>query len=237
MGAAAEYRPLDPCGERGAPLRLVFDAGIERRVASLFEEFRVHERPETFRSLFEVAGPALLPLVRMKVRRLRGRVDPAELLIDTFAQIYRNRHTYEDRGPGSFVRWFLAVADNLLRQESRATWRRTRREQLVARSIEDKGADPFVHVLADEARLVARLTYGELRALVLEGLRKLPSRQEQVLLLHTQERLSYARIAAQLGLSRGAVSMRIRRARLRILEHVRRRIAAAAAASEREARP
>ncbi|HZO08585.1 MAG TPA: sigma-70 family RNA polymerase sigma factor [Myxococcota bacterium] len=224
--AAAAYRRLDPCGESRPPLRLVWDDGLERRAASLFEEFRVHERPETFRSLFETAGPALLPLVRMKVRRQRGRVDPAELLTDTFAQIYKHRSSFQDRGPGSFVRWFLAIADNLMRQETRETTRRARREQLVARSIEDREADPVARLLADEALLVARMTYGQLRALVLEGMRKLPARQEQVLLLHTQERLSYREIAARLGIKQGAVSMRIRRARLRILEHVRERIGA-----------
>jgi len=227
MGAKAAYRPAEPCGETAPPLRLVWDDGLERRAASLFEEFRVHERPETFRALFEVAGPALLPLVRMKVRRQRGRVDPAELLTDTFAQIYCHRRTFHDRGPGSFVRWFLAIADNLLRQESREATRRERRERLVARSIEDRGAEPILHLLADEARVIARLTYGELRALVLEGLRRLPARQEQVLLLHAQERLSYREIAQRLGIRPGAVSMRIRRARLRILDHVHGRLAAA----------
>jgi RNA polymerase sigma-70 factor (ECF subfamily) len=227
MGAPATWRRVESCGEEPAPLRLVWDGAIERTATSLFEEFRVREQPETFRSLFEVAGPALLPLVRMKVRRQRGRVDPAELLTDTFAQIYRHRHTFQDRGPGSFVRWFLAIADNLIRQETRETTRRTRREQLVARSIEDRGADPIVHLLADEARLVARITYGQLRALVLEGMRRLPARQEQVLLLHAQERLNYREIARRLGLTHGAVSMRIRRARLTILEHVRRRLAPA----------
>ena len=228
MGASAAYRRPDPCGETPPSLRLVWDHGIERRATTLFEEFRVHERPETFRSLFEVAGPALLPLVRMKVRRQRGRVDPAELLTDTFAQIYRCRHTFQDRGPGSFVRWFLAIADNLVRQESRATTRRARREMLVARSIEDRGADPFVHLLADEARRVARITYGELRALVLEGMRDLPARQEQALLLHAQERLTYAEIARRLKLKPGAVAMRIRSARLRILHHLRARLALSA---------
>jgi RNA polymerase sigma-70 factor (ECF subfamily) len=219
MGAAA-YRPLASCGD-APPLRVLWDDGIERRAASLFAEFRVHERPETFRTLFELAGPALLPLIRMKVRRQRSRLDPAELLTDTFAQVYRYRHTFQDRGPGSFVRWFLAVADNLMRQASRESFRRTRREQLVARSIEDRDTDPFVQLVADEARLVARLTYGQLRALVLDGLRRLPPRQEQILLLHAQERLSYAEIARRLGLSRGAVSMRIRRARLAILARLR----------------
>ena len=58
-------------------------------------------------------------------------------------------------------------------------------------------------------------------------MRRLPARQEQVLLLHTLERLSYRQIAERLGIKQGAVCMRIRRARLRILEHVRARIGAA----------
>jgi RNA polymerase sigma factor (sigma-70 family) len=212
---------------------VVWDSTVERRAQHLFEEFRVHERPETFRALFEVAGPALLPLIRMKVRRQGRHVDPAELLTDTFAQVYRARHTFEDRGDGSFARWFLAIAENLLRSQTREAARRTRREQLVARRVEDRDSDPVAQVLADEARRVARLTYGELRALVLEGLARLRPSHEQALLLHVHEKLTYGQIAGRLGISRGAEPMRIQRARANILAHVRRRLDAAVREAKR----
>jgi RNA polymerase sigma-70 factor (ECF subfamily) len=203
-----------------ARLRVLCDTALDRQATRLFEEFRADEAPETFRRLFEIAGPALLPLVRMKVRRARAAIDPAELMTDTFELIYRHRRTFRDRGPGSFVKWCLAIAGNLLRQEVRATTRRVRREQGAARSIEDRGTDPAVQVIAAENDKEIRLTYRELRRVVLAAMRELPAPLEQALLLHAQERLSYAEVAARLGIRPGAVSMRIKRARERILANL-----------------
>jgi len=234
-GAAAPRTPDPsgiPSGIRAQPpshskargrtrLRVLCDTALDRQATRLFEEFRGDEAPETFRRLFEVAGPALLPLVRMKVRRARAAIDPAELMTDTFELIYRHRRTFRDRGPGSFVRWCLAIAGNLLRQEVRASTRRVRREQSAARSIEDHGTDPVVQVIAAENDTEIRMTYRELRRVVLEAMRELPAPLEQALLLHAQERLSYSEVAARLGIRPGAVSMRIKRARERILAHLR----------------
>jgi RNA polymerase sigma-70 factor (ECF subfamily) len=216
-----------------ARLRVVCDTALDRHATRLFEEFRRDESPETFRRLFELAGPALLPLVRMKVRRARAAIDPAELMTDTFELIYRHRRTFRDRGAGSFVKWCLAIAGNLLRQEVRATTRRVRREQTAARSIEDHGTDPVVQVIEAESDVEIRLTYGELRRVVLAAMRELPAPLEQALLLHAQERLSYAQVAERLGIRPGAVAMRIKRARERILAHFQ-SLAAGAARVHRE---
>jgi RNA polymerase sigma-70 factor (ECF subfamily) len=216
---------------RRARLRVVCDTALDREATGLFEAFRRNELPETFRTLFEVVGPALLPLVRMKVRRAKAAVDPAELLTDTFELIYRHRKTFRDRGPGSFVKWCLAIAGNLLRQEARASARRARREQTAARSIEDHGTDPIVQVIAEESEIEIRMTYRELRRVVLDAMRQLPPPLEQALLLHAQEQLSYAEVGARLGIRAGAVSMRIKRARERILAHLRARACAAGEAS------
>lgn len=207
-------------------LRVVCDTALDREATGLFEEFRRSEKPETFRSLFEIVGPALLPLVRMKVRRAKAAADPAELLTDTFELIYRHRSTFRDRGPGSFVKWCLAIAGNLLRQQARSSARRTRREQTAARSIEDHGTDPIVQVIAEESEIEVRITYRELRRLVLDAMRRLPPPLEQALLLHAQEQLSYAEVGARLGIRAGAVSMRIKRARERILAELRSRAGA-----------
>ena len=216
-----EQPPRNPKARGRARLRVLCDTALDRQATRLFEEFRGDEAPETFRRLFELAGPALLPLVRMKVRRARAAVDPAELMTDTFELIYRHRRTFRDRGPGSFVKWCLAIAGNLLRQEVRASTRRVRREQSAARSIEDHGTDPVVQVIAAENDTEIRMTYRELRRVVLEAMRELPAPLEQALLLHAQERLSYSEVAARLGIRPGAVSMRIKRARERILAHLR----------------
>ncbi len=205
-------------------MHVVWNHDFDRRATALFEDFRVHEQPETFRSLYESSAPLLLPMVRMKLRKLGRKLDAGDVLLDTFAHVYRNRATFIDRGQGSFVKWFLAVAENLVLQDSRCTLRRMRRERLVARRVLDPASDPFVRVLRGEEELVARVTWNQLRVLVLEGVTKLPPPQSEALVRFTQERVTYEELARLLGITRGAVVMRVQRARLRILEHVRARL-------------
>ena len=75
-----------------------------------------------------------------------------------------------------------------------------------------------------EAMRTAELTFAELRQLILEGLAGLSPLQEQALRLNAVHRMSYASIARRLHVSIGAVTMRIKRARDRILRHVLRSI-------------
>lgn len=198
----------------------VREGNVDRRAVGLLQDFRRCEQPEVFQRLFEECGPPLLPLLRLKIRRTGLPADAGELLMDTFAQVYRARNSFRDRGHGSFLRWFLAIAENLLRQRQRESNRRVRREEEAARDIRDLKADPLVQLVERETQKAAHLTYHELRQVILAAMHQLSARQEQALLLHAVHRLSYAQIAARLDISLGAVAMRIKRARDRILEHV-----------------
>jgi RNA polymerase sigma-70 factor (ECF subfamily) len=198
----------------------VSEASLDRHAVWLFQDFRRAERPEIFQRLFEECGPELLSLLRMKIRQIRLPVDPAELLVDTFSQVFKARHTFRDRGNGSFLRWFMTIAENLLRQRQRESTRRLRREEVAARQIHDPSADPLLLLVERETQAVAQLTYQELRGLIIEAFHALSPRQEQALLLHTVHALSYAEIARRLDISLGAVAMRIKRARDKVLRHV-----------------
>ncbi len=221
---AIDATAVPASGSAGTTLRVVWNHDFDRRAASLFAEFRVHHRPETFRTLVEELAPRLVPMVRARLRRGIGRGDAREVVDDTFAQVFRRRDSFCDRGPGSFVKWFLAIAENLVRQEARATQRRHRRERLAARPEVDRGADPFALLLGNEEQWIAGATWAQLRRLALEAVAEMPSDHWRLLVDFARGGLTYTQLAQREGIPRSALVMRIQRARERVVAHVRRRL-------------
>jgi RNA polymerase sigma factor (sigma-70 family) len=208
-----------------AVLRVLWNRDFDRRAAQLFAAYRARGEQELYRELVEECAPRLVPLVRSRLRRCGRRLDAHELVLDTFSQIYRCRQSYRDCGPGSFVRWFLAVAENLMRQEVRAATRRAQREQGAAQPVADRAADPFELLLKSEEQRLAWLTWAQLRRLALEAVQELPAGQWEALVRFATDGLTYEALALKLAVPRGALIMRIQRARKRVLEHVRARVA------------
>ncbi|MBL8840862.1 MAG: sigma-70 family RNA polymerase sigma factor [Planctomycetes bacterium] len=245
MSQRAQAQPPElPPGQRTAPaLRLVWNHDFDQRAAALFADYRASGRPETFRLLVEELAPRLLPLVRGRLRKSGRRVEAREVVDDAFAQVFRRSASFHDRGPGSFVKWFLAIAENLVKQEARATHRRDRRERLAARPEVDRAADPFTLLLAEEEEWLARATWAHLRRLALEAVAKLPRGHWRLLVDFARDGLTYTELAQREGLPRSALVMRIQRARKRVVAHVRRRLdeetsgRAPAAAAPRSAQP
>ena len=218
-----EARPFRPHDESEHPpaLRLDRDRQLDAEAVVLFRRFCQREDPAIFDQLFERTATRLLAGLRLLVQRHGSATDPAELLTDVFAQVYRARNTFSDRNGRGFVRWFLTIAQNLLRQHHRERQRRDRREQLVANGELDHRYDPLEQLLRREESALARETCVNLREVVLAGLEQLSASHRQVVLLHTVHGLRYREIAHRLGLTTSAVAMRIKRSRERILGHLR----------------
>lgn len=226
--AAPLRQPGVPAGARG-PLRVVWNGDFDRRAAHLFDAYRRDGDPEAFRRLVDELAPRLVPMVRARLRRQGRRCDARELVGDAFAQVFRRCDSFKDRGPGSFVRWFMAIAANLARQETRSERRRQRRERAVARVELDGASDPFALLLRDEERRLAGATWATLRRLALEAVATLPVAHWQALVTFARGGRTYAALAQELGLPRSALVMRIQRARERILDHIVARLEAGAA--------
>lgn len=99
-------------------------------------------------------------------------------------------HLHECREPARFTAWLLQIVRNT-GINARRSRSRTRHEDIHDASLRDPG----LRTGADEA---AR---AEARATLLAGLRALPERQRQVLMLHDLEGWKHAEIAALLGIS------------------------------------
>lgn len=152
------------------------------------------------RSLAEPAAfDALFVRHHVAIRRyLHARVHDAalaeDLAAETFVRAFAGRARFRDQGHGVRA-WLFQIATNLLRDELRASGRRSR---TAVPGAGGAGAAP--------PRLPADPALGAL-------LRELPREQLEVLLLHAWADLGYDEIAAVLGIRVGTVRSRLNRAR------------------------
>jgi RNA polymerase sigma-70 factor (ECF subfamily) len=71
--------------------------------------------------------PALKARTESSMERLlRARYEPEDILQQAFLDVFRNIHTFEDRGPDSFFNWVLTILDRKLIDARRALHRQAR---------------------------------------------------------------------------------------------------------------
>jgi RNA polymerase sigma-70 factor, ECF subfamily len=152
-------------------------------------------------------------------RRLRARLDPSDLVQDTLAEANRRLDDYLQHRPLPFYPWLRQIAWNRMIDARRYHLRAGR---TVGR--EEPAGLPAESALELAERLVAgegpstAVRRKELQAQVRAALGRLPERDREVLALRFLEQLSPAEMAAVLGVSDGAVRVRVLRALRRLRE-------------------
>jgi len=140
------------------------------------------------------------------LQRRIGRDLAEELSAETFLVALDSRRDY-DFARSDALPWLLGIATNLMRRH----WRREARElRAYARSAADPLLDAF-------DGLEERLDASDKRRRLLEALAELSGPERDALLLAAWADLSYAEIAAALGVPIGTVRSRLSRARQRIV--------------------
>jgi RNA polymerase sigma-70 factor, ECF subfamily len=154
-------------------------------------------------------------------RRLTARVDPSDVVQEALADAARGLSDYLRERPLPFYPWLRQFAWQRLLQHHRHHIRAQRRS--VAREVPWDMAlpDQSAEALAD--RLVAsgtspsrRMIRDELRRRVQAALDRLAPRDREILVMRHLEEMSAAEIAAILGISEGAVRVRLLRALARL---------------------
>jgi RNA polymerase sigma-70 factor (ECF subfamily) len=149
-------------------------------------------------------------LVRL-CARLTGNVDAAEdLAQETLFEAWR--HSYKLRDPRGRDRWLSAIARTVCRHWARDQGRELAR--LVRPDESYDAADDFGVELADDFDVEVELERHELAELLDRALGLLPTTTRQVLVARYVHDSPHAEIAARLGLSTDAVSMRLTRGKL-----------------------
>ncbi len=133
---------------------------------------------------------------------IKDRDKAEDIVQDTFVKIYRRGETFVSQGNGSFKSWAYRVLMNTAFTEyQKASGRKTAEfSPEMAEIIPDKD---------EEGRMANR----EMRDYITSVLSRMPTHFSEVLYKFFLESKSQEEIAAEIGLSEGAVKVRIHRAK------------------------
>lgn len=145
-------------------------------------------------------------LVRFLYRKVWDADRAHDLAQETFLRCLRDRATLE--GVGNERAFVFTIANNLARDEARSVIRRKKHLALLKSETESSVPAPEAEAVIERERR---------RALVEQALGQLSDRDREVLLLWDAG-LTYQDIAAQTGLSIGAIGTTLSRARRRLVE-------------------
>lgn len=147
------------------------------------------------------------PRVRRLARRLlgwRGASTVDDIVQDVFLAALKNLSRF--RGDASVETWLMRITINRCRSHQR-------RQLLTLRWLRKPRGEPEASAGAD-----ARTLTDETRSRVRAAVAKLPTKEREVVVLNYLEELPVSEIATLLSLSRGAVDVRLHRARRRLKE-------------------
>jgi RNA polymerase sigma-70 factor (ECF subfamily) len=162
-------------------------------------------------------------IARRLDRRLAARVDPSDVVQEALAEADRRLDDYAARRPLPFYPWLRQLADErlaaLYRRHVTARRRTVEREEAVPTPLSNESAAALADRLVDRgSRPGSRLIRAELRQRVQDALAELPPRDREVLVLRHLEQRPTAEVADRLGISVGAVRVRVVRALARLRE-------------------
>jgi RNA polymerase sigma-70 factor (ECF subfamily) len=154
-------------------------------------------------------------------RRLLPRLDPSDVVQETLAEAARRLPDYLRQRPLPFYPWLRQLAQERLidlhRRHIGAGKRSVQREERALPLPDESAAALAQRLFGSASSPSAGLRRDEVAGRVQAALAQLPERDRELLVLRHLEQLPTRDVAAVLGLSEGAVKMRL----LRALERLR----------------
>jgi RNA polymerase sigma-70 factor (ECF subfamily) len=170
------------------------------------------------RVLFERNRGRLSQMVRARMDpRMRGRIDPSDVVQEALAAASQRLHRYAAERPLPFYPWLRQIAweklVHLHDRHLRAAKRSVAREQFFRPEISDESALEIVRLFAGATSSPsADAVREEMRDRVRKALDALSTEDREILLQRYLEQMSSKEIGAILGVSEAAVNMRHMRA-------------------------
>jgi len=196
---------------------------LENRLGtSLMALYRDERSDASFEALYHFSHPALLTWIRSLVHRGIGRLDPIELLQDTFVNVFRYPKAFREDHVGSFRVWVRTIAGNIVRRAN------ANRSPLSFHELpdglqepEDTRADPADIVLSEEQKSRLRAAWVLFLCHYERAWRDLSQRDRRTLYLVEVEGLTYQEAGAVLCVGRSNMKMIVFRSRKRIARLMR----------------
>jgi RNA polymerase sigma factor (sigma-70 family) len=178
-------------------------AGMAPPDAAIIE--RSTRDPESFAILYDRHAATLH---RYVARRL-GEGVADDIVAETFLCAFRKRDRFDPSTSSDARPWLYGIAANLMGKH-------TRSEVRMLRAYARTGADPVLTQRATFDDALSRLDFAAAQRDLAQALAALATGDREVLLLIAWADLSYAEVAAALGIPVGTVRSRLNRARTRV---------------------
>jgi RNA polymerase sigma-70 factor (ECF subfamily) len=141
---------------------------------------------------------------------LRVRLDPSDLVQETFLEAHRDFAAFVGQTEGEIVAWLRQIlvrnlADQLKRHQ--AAGRDYRRQESLEAKLDRSSRDIQEALEAGLSTPSGRMTQREQSVVLADALAALPPDYREVIVLRHLERLKFDEIAARMGRSSGAVRM------------------------------
>lgn len=189
----------------------------ENRVGTaLMALFRDTREAEVFEALHACTGPGVLRWIRSLIGREMTFLDPAEILQDTFVNVYRYPGAFRDDHLGSFRVWVRTIAGNVLRRSALLRSRNVERELGEPTEVEDSARGPAQAIQEEDESERLRRAWLLLLCYYAQAWKELGQRDRRTLHLVEVEGLSYQEAGRILAVGRSNMKMIVFRSRRRI---------------------
>ncbi|NOT30220.1 MAG: sigma-70 family RNA polymerase sigma factor [Planctomycetes bacterium] len=183
---------------------------------ALMAFYRDSRDPSAFEALHALTGPGVLHWIRGLTGRELTSLDPAEILQDTFVNVYRYPGAFRADHCGSFRVWVRTIAGNVVRRAALLRARSAERELAEPSELEDKASGPMQAVLEEDESERLRRAWVLLLCYYAEAWKELSQRDRRTLHLVEVEGLSYQEAGRILAVGRSNMKMIVFRSRRRI---------------------
>jgi RNA polymerase sigma factor (sigma-70 family) len=204
------------------------DSFGDRIDTALMALWRDSADQSVFEELYRHARGRVFVWLRWLLRGDRRRIDPLELLQDTFVNVYRYGEGFRDDCAGSFRAWVRTIAGNVLR---RSTGRDTARRfadfslQALPEGLQepvDPDRGPHLRLVEGEERAELGSAWMLFLTHYAQAYAQLAPRDRRALDMVEVQGRSYAEAGRILAVSSSNMKMIMLRARRRLQGHLRR---------------
>lgn len=227
VSAALAARGCDAERRAGESL----EGHLDRIDTALMGWFRDTGAREAFDALYRHSQARVGSWLRWVVAEQRARLDPVELLQDTYVNVYRYARGFRSDHGGSFRVWVRTIASNVVRRARSvaARLRHVSADEQAFLVVESEHRSPHARAMECEETDGLKCAYLILLQHYLNAFNQLSTRDRRALELVELDGLSYAQVCEVLGVGHSNMKMIMLRARRRLLAHMASSLGAATA--------
>ena len=228
--AESRFRSIDPLvaqalqqrGYRAEPCKGESTDQYENRVGTaLMALYRDTRDATAFEALYSFTRMSVQHWILSLVGREPANLDPAEILQDTYVNVYRYPGAFRDDHGGSFRVWVRTIAGNVVRRGSLKRARCLPQELEEAAELEDRKTGPAQAIVDEDESQRLKKAWVLLLLLYAEAWKELGQRDRRTLHLVEVEGLSYQEAGRILSVGRSNMKMIVFRSRKRLARRIR----------------